>query len=316
VSPAPPSAAFAGLDIGGSKTLAVAVDRGGRLLAQHRAVTEGQGPARVLASSRLAIESVAGEAGLEAGELVCVGVGIPGSVDHREGTVRHAVNLGIGSSPFPIGALLAEAFGVDVAVENDVNAAALGAAAALGLGERASLAYLSVGTGVAAGLVVGGAIHRGAHGAAGEIGHLPLFPDGPVCECGMTGCLEAVASGSALGRIWPDGSSPGVALFRAAGRGDPRASALAREFADRLARAVLLLALTWDPSIVVLGGGAAEVGEPLVEAVREALERVAAQSRFVAGLGLPGRLRGAPSDLLGALGAVEAARRRNGHPPA
>jgi predicted NBD/HSP70 family sugar kinase len=264
----------------------------------------------VLTSAHAALRRVAGRAGVGMHELACVGVGIPGRVDHRAGTVTHAVNLGIDDRAFRIGPSLAERLRVPVAVENDVNAAALGAALAVGNGTPADLAYLSLGTGVAAGVVIGGRIHRGAHGVAGEIGHLPIFPGGPVCECGLTGCLEAVASGAAIAQQWPDGGSPAVSLFRAAAAGDPAALEVRDLLAERLARAVLLLGLTFDPTVVVLGGGVAEVGEPLVTAVRGALERLTAGSRFLGALGLPARLQGAPGDLLGALGAVEAARRR------
>jgi glucokinase len=302
----------AGLDIGGTKALAVLVDGHGAVVSRTRVGTGGAGADDVLAAARLALDRVTRRAGVSAGEIDCLGVGIPGRVDPATGVVTHAVNLGIQDRPLAIGPRLAEAFGVPVAVENDVNAAALGAA--LALGGLDDLAYLGVGTGVAAGVVIGGRIHRGAHGVAGEIGHLPLFPDGPPCECGMVGCLEAVASGAALAQRWPDGGAPAVSLFRAAAAGDAAAAGYRDELADRLARAVLLLALTVDPTVVVIGGGVAEVGPPLVEAVRASLGRLAERSRFVAALAAPERLAPAPSDLLGALGAVEVARRRMAEP--
>jgi glucokinase len=309
------SGLVAGLDIGGTKTLAVLVDPEGRLLARSRVVTGGDGTDGVLAAARLAVQSVTDRAGVAAADLGFAGVGIPGRVDPERGSVTHAVNLGIEDRAFPIGPRLADALGVPVAVENDVNVAALGTAMAIGGDRPADLAYLSVGTGVAAGVVIDGRIHRGVHGVAGEIGHLPLFPDGPQCECGMVGCLEAVASGAALAATWPDGGSPAVSLFRAAAAGDRGATGVRDALADRLARGVLLLALTFDPSVVVIGGGVADAGEALVAAVRAALDRLVARSRFLAALGLPGRLRSASGDLHGALGAVEVARRSLGSLP-
>jgi predicted NBD/HSP70 family sugar kinase len=297
----------AGLDIGGTKTLAVLVDCEGEVLARARVATGGAGTEGVLASARRALEAVTEEGGASAGDLSAAGVGIPGLVDADRGTVTHAVNLGIDGRPFAIGPRLAETLRVPVAVENDVNLAALGAAVALGEGRPADLALLSVGTGVAAGVVIDGRIHRGAHGVAGEIGHLPLADDGPRCECGGVGCLEAVASGAVLAQRWP-GEAPAVSLVRAAAAGDPDAVALRDLLADRLARALLLLALTFDPAALVIGGGVADAGEPLVAAVREALAALVRRSRFLAALGIPGRLTGSPGELVGALGAVEVAR--------
>ena len=98
------------------------------------------------------------------------------------------------------------ATGVPTLVENDVNAAAFGASMVMGC---ADLAYLSIGTGVAAGLIFDGRLRRGAHGVAGEIGHLPVDPGGPACECGQRGCLETVASGAAIARRWPSDSAAG-----------------------------------------------------------------------------------------------------------
>src|SRR6185312_9579035 len=118
--------------------------------------------------------------------------------------------------------------------------------------DDADLAYLSIGTGLAAGSVLSGRLHRGARGGAGEIGHVPVDPSGPMCPCGQRGCLEAVASGSAIARAWPIGShperraageSPAAALFRAAADGDGAARRLRAKIADHLAAAVQLLVL-------------------------------------------------------------------------
>src|SRR5262249_8607072 len=148
-----------------------------------------------------------------------------------------------------------------VVVATDVTLAALGAGAAPGC--RGDLAYLSVGTGLAAGFVLDGRIRRGAHGAAGEIGHLPVDPEGPVCECGQRGCLEVLASGAAIAARWPsdDGEITAAAsLLAAAEAGDPAARALLNEVAGHLAGAVALLAQTVDPEAVGLGGGVAQAG--------------------------------------------------------
>jgi predicted NBD/HSP70 family sugar kinase len=239
-----------------------------------------------------------------------VGIGVPGLVDPRDGGLRHAVNLDIGADPVSLREPVRRLIGGPVTVGNDVNLAALGAAEQFG--RTGSVAYLSVGTGIAAGFVFDGKVFPGVRGVAGEIGHLPVDRYGPVCECGQTGCLETMASGAVIARRWrgPDGS-PGDAagLLAAANAGDHRAIALRDEVLGHLAWAVALIAQTVDPELVVLGGGVAEAGPPLLDAMRAALRRRAAVSPMLASLDLAARVAIAPPDVsLGALGAARAAR--------
>ena len=168
------------------------------------------------------------------------------------------------------------------------------------------LVYLSIGTGLAAGLVLQGRLRRGDHGAAGEIGHVPIDPAGQTCQCGQRGCLETVASGTALAAAWPsEGVPPAQALFAAAASGDAAADEQRDRFAAGVASAVRTLSLTVDPRSVVLGGGVAQVGEPLRVAVAEALRQQAATSPFLASLDLAGRLCVVPSDYpVAAVGAA------------
>ena len=255
-----------GLDLGATKTLGVVIDAGGVVVVEERAPTR-PGPDGVVATAARVVETLR----LRTGEPLSgtVGVGVPGLVDPERGSVRHAVNLGLDGTWLPFGDLLGSRIGVPVALENDVNAAALGAADVIGVDD---LIYLSVGTGLAAGLVLGGALRRGENGAAGEIGHVPVDPSGAWCPCGQRGCLETVASGSALAAAWPsDDASPARALFAAAGAGDERAVAVRDRFAAGLAEAVRLIGLTVDARTIVLGGGVAQLGEPLRIAVATAL---------------------------------------------
>lgn len=352
----------AGLDVGGTKTLAVAVDvaavdsalgragawgaddarRGadrhrdpGRrdtrvhadgdrdpavsgpadapagVVATVRRATGVGGSAPLLASTADALTSLAAAAGVDVDGFEAVGVGVPGLVDRRAGTVRHAVNLGLDDVPVPLGAHLGDLAGAPVVLDNDVNLAAVGAAVALGC--RGDLAYLSVGTGLAAGLLLDGRIRRGAHGAAGEIGHLPIDPHGPPCECGQRGCLEAVASGTAIAARWPvsDGQgTPAASLLAAAERGDPAAVAVLADVAGHLAGAVALLAQTVDPELIVLGGGVADAGPGLLAAVQDALRARAARSPVLAAIQLADRVALVPEGVpAGALGAAVVARR-------
>jgi glucokinase len=299
-----------GLDVGGTKTLAVALDDDREVVAQVRRATV-RGPDGVLETLVAAATALADEIGEPLGALSAVGVGIPGVVDHRAGRVAHAVNLEL-REPLALGPALAHRLGLPVTVENDVNVAALGAAQLLGRADG-DLALLSIGTGLGAGLVTGGRLRRGARGAAGEIGHVPVDPAGPLCACGQRGCLETLASGAALTAAWPvEGDvSSAAAVFAAAAHGDDLAARVRDVFAGHVAAGVRLLVLTCDVETVALGGGVSQVGPPLLDAVRAALRRQAGGSAFVTSLELPDRVALVPSDVpVGAIGAALAGMRR------
>ena len=301
---------IAGIDIGGTRIRAAAVGRNGEPMVTTSLSTDARSSAGVYRSATRVLQALAAE--LDGTRFEALGVGIPGVVDHRAGTVTHAVNLGIGAVPLAIGRLLAEEFGVQVSVENDVNAAALGAFMHLADRDEVSdLAYLSIGTGIAAGIVLDGRLHRGARGVAGEIGHLPVAPDGPICGCGLRGCLEAVASGGAMERAWPprDGATPALSLLDAASNGDTAAQSLVDRLSDHLAHAVHLLAVVYDPERIVIGGGVAQAGDQLLDVIFAGIERLVAQSEFVRALDLRDRVRLSPPGPIGAIGAAAAARR-------
>jgi glucokinase len=281
-----------GIDIGGTKTDAVALALDGTVAAEHRLPT-GFGAAAVLDSAEAAVRALASSLGASPEEFATIGVGIPGAVDRASGRVAHAVNLGL--EDLDLGAELKSRLGRPVRVENDVNAAALGAWQALGGGPSDSMAYLNLGTGLAAGLVLGGRLWRGARGVAGEIGHIPVDPAGPVCPCGQRGCLELVASGSGLARAWAGGDSVRD-LHAAALGGDAEALGVWTGFVEHVAAAVRLLVLTVDPDRVVIGGGLSSLGEELLEAVRQVLRGWTASSGFLAMLDLPPRVEMLPRD--------------------
>jgi glucokinase len=173
---------------------------GGAVLRTHVSATPRGATAvvdHVASIARLALAELPGRA------VDLVGVGMPGRVDVAHGTVSSALNLGIDDAA-PVRSLLHSRLGLPVVVENDVNAAAVGAFDALGLDERASLAFVSIGTGLATGHVVDGRLLRGATGAAGELGHVPVPGAAVRCPCGQTGCLEALASGGGMLRRWDE----------------------------------------------------------------------------------------------------------------
>jgi predicted NBD/HSP70 family sugar kinase len=298
-----------GIDIGGTKTFALALDGQGVPVASARNGTATGSVPRFVDAAVQAARTVTDELGLRPSDLDAIGVGVPGQVDPVAGTVRHAVNLDLGSQPVPLATLLRHELGAPVHLENDVNVAALGAARMLTSAPN-DLAYLSVGTGIAAGIVLDGQVRRGFHGVAGEIGHLSVDPGGELCECGRHGCLELVASGAALARRWPveTGRSAAEDLFRAAAAGHAGARSIVEDVTTHLADAVVLLALTVDAGLVVLGGGVAEIGTPLLDGVRTALRRRAASVPLLDALHLDRDVVLSPAAPVGAIGAAIAAR--------
>ena len=308
-----------GIDLGGTKTEAIAMDAGGEVLARVRLPTE-RGARGVVRTIGEALGAVLAEAG--AAEASSLGIGLPGLIDPERGTVESAMNLDLhrldlvravreGVPGLAVGAALC--------IENDVNATALGAwrllsddgvrggaaAGARGGVRGETLAYLNLGTGVAAGIVRGGEIVRGDHGVAGEVGHIRVDPAGPVCVCGQRGCIESYAGGGAIALQWGrDDAYPVLAVFDAADADDPRAIALRDGLIDGVVMALQVLALAIDPDTLVLGGGVAMLGDRLADPVRDGLRRLAASSPFLASLTIAERLRLAPTDVpVAALGA-------------
>ena len=283
-----------GLDVGGTKVLGVLLDAEATVRGALRVPTE-RGVAGVVASAAEVVRRLCLVADLEPSALVGVGAGVPGLVDPLTRAVSYAVNVGVDGSGVPLGALLSQALGgVRVAVENDLNAAALGAAHVLGL--HRDLAFIALGTGMAAGLLLDGRLRRGHLGGAGEIGHIPYVVDGPRCACGQRGCLELYASGSAIDAAWPSrtGRPAPAEVFEAAAAGDAQARAIRDTFVDAVAAAVRLVVLATDVEHVLLGGGVAEVGAPLLDAVTAVLRRRADESSFLASLRIADRLQIVP----------------------
>lgn len=292
-----------GVDIGGTKTDAVVLAENGAVAHRLRLPT-GFGAAAVIGTAWAAVLRLGEAAGIEPRRFTSIGIGIPGAVDATSGRVSHAVNLGL--EHLELGAELASRLGRPVRIENDVNAAAVGAFAVLGLPQTSSMAYLNLGTGLAAGLMVRGELWRGSRGTAGEIGHIPVDPAGEVCRCGQRGCLETIASGTAVGRLWRTSDPhPAASLLAAAAAGDPAATRAAALLGKNIASAVRLLTLTVDAETVVIGGGLSALGPELIFSVREALGRTAASSPFLASLHLADRVQLVPQTVpVAAVGAA------------
>lgn len=269
-----PRGPVAGIDIGGTKIAVLIVDAGGAVLGRaSRSSSAGDQDGAAVAIVACLDEALAGT-GLSRDDLLAVGVGVPGRVDRRHGTVTLAVNLGW--HDFPLRDALEALLGRPVVVENDARAAAIGLHRRGLLGEVEDLAYLAVGTGIAAGVVLDGTLHRGARGLAGEIGHAIADRDGPICTCGQQGCLEAFASGPAIARRANAETSRDV--YEAADAGDAGAQDLVDDVGRRLAWAVHLLVMTYDVERVVIGGGVSHAGPAFAVPLQRELARMRAAS--------------------------------------
>ncbi|WP_311214854.1 MULTISPECIES: ROK family protein [unclassified Arthrobacter] len=294
-----------GVDIGGTKIEAVAIDQDCTVLHTVRRPT-GFGNEALLSSLFGVLDELRGAENLADCTVSGLGIGIPGTVNTESGYVANAVNVGVAG--VDLGNLVAAEQGLPVAVENDVNAAAIGAHYLLADASGSS-AYLNLGTGLAAGYVSNGVVVRGTSGAAGEIGHLPLGLQGEECPCGQAGCLELIASGSGIARQWRgDGQWPAVSLFEAALDGDPVAKVVQQRFFEGAATAIRILGLTYDPSAIYIGGGLNALGQPLLSGIQRELARFSAPSPFLSGLALGDRVQLVPPGLsIGSVGAAIAA---------
>jgi glucokinase len=273
------------VDIGGTNTDAVVLDDAG-VVAHSLRLPTGWGHDAVLSTATDVVRALAGAAGVETSSFASIGVGIPGAVDSEHGLVTHARNLGV--ARLDLGTLLAANLGKPVRVENDVNAAALGAFHQLGFDDSKSLAYLNLGTGLAAGLVLGGKLWRGSRGAAGEIGHILIDPAGPLDVDGQPGALEVLASGSGIASQRPGSVTD---MLAAAATGETSAIEIRRRMYDGVASAVRILILTMDIDVVVIGGGISTLGDELLDAVRSVFTAWETTSPFITSLELGTRLR-------------------------
>jgi glucokinase len=272
------------VDVGGTRIAGGLVDSGGTILASRALATDrlGRGDG-VLQNLLEFVSELLGEAGRSGVEVRGVGVGVPGVVDVRSGTIGADIQNIPEFRGLPLGPLVAEHAGRPVALDNDVNALTL-AEWMFGQGHGVrNLAVIAVGTGLGGGLLLNGALVRGAHGYAGEIGHVTVELDGRPCFCGSRGCVKAYAAGPdiaaqarELAAQEPEsvlmdlaGGDPenidAPLVFAAADRGDPAAEQVVAKAAQALGAAVAALINLCNPEMIVLGGGVMEAGGLLLD---------------------------------------------------
>ena len=251
------------------------------------------------------VDRVLVDAGIERGRVVGAGMGLPGPIDARSGTVGSSVILP-GWSGVDARNALAHRLGLPVEVDNDANLGAR-AEAAYGAGRGCTdLVYVKVASGIGAGLVLGGRLHAGAAGIAGELGHIQVTPDGAVCRCGNRGCLESVAAVPALLELLRParGDDLGMrGLVRLLEGDDPAARRVVTDAGRVLGRVLADLCNALNPQAIVVGGDLSAAGAPLFDGINESLGRyalpaVAESLRIVAGE------LGERAEVLGALALV------------
>ena len=254
------TAAAVGVDVGGTKLTACAITTDGAVVTHTRSASPVGDANGLLDEVARLVREVGHEPDLP------FGVGVPGPVD-LDGVIDLAPNLDV--VDLDVAAGLEQRVGRRPVVTNDASAALLAEQAVGAAVGHTDVVMLTVGTGVGGAVLVAGELLIGAHGFAGELGHVLAVPDGPLCGCGATGCLEAVASGSAMAaraaaavaagevsRLADVDPIDGHALDAAASAGDGLAVAIRREAAEHLGRAAASLVNVFDPSLVLLGGGA------------------------------------------------------------
>ncbi|MDX9759861.1 MAG: ROK family protein [Bacteroidota bacterium] len=277
-----------GIDVGGSSIKAVLTGGDAQVIARTQHPTLAAEPVEVtVRQMHRCIETLradAAAAGFDPASLAGIGVGMPGAIDHARGVVYHPPNLPAWEE-VPLAALLAERWGQPVRLENDANCAALGERH-FGAGRAVEdFIGLTLGTGVGSGIILGGGIYHGPHGFAGEFGHMSIDAEGPLCNCGNRGCIEAYIGIHALMRdaipaLRDDPRSPlhqrareesenivPKDLSDAAARGDATSHRILRTAGERLGVAIASAANLLDVTTFIIGGGIAAAGAPLFDGI-------------------------------------------------
>ena len=274
-----------GIDLGGTNIAAGLIDDKLNIIAQDSVKTR-RGADAIVNEMEVLAHSVCSQAGLRLSDVECAGIGSPGSIDAREGTVVYSNNLDFHN--VPLATMLSHKLDMPVRIGNDANVAALGEFHA-GAGKKAvSMILVTLGTGVGGGIVLGGRIYDGFNGMGGEVGHMAVVKDGERCTCGRGGCWEAYASATGLIRMTqnamerhPDslmtkisgemGKVSGRTAFMAARQGDAAGDAVVEEYLSYVACGTANLINLLQPAMLCFGGGVSNEGPYLIERLRPLL---------------------------------------------
>ena len=277
-----------GVDIGVTHLSLILADLSARVVSETEIPSEiSRGPENCLDEVDRHVQALLAQAGLSLQDILSTGVGVPGPIA-GDGGIVIAPPIMPGWDNFPIRSDLHKRWGCPVSLNNDAELGALGEWAYGAGREESNLIYVKVGSGVGAGLLLDNHIYRGATGTAGEIGHMTIERDGPMCDCGNRGCLEVLAGGRAIAQqarravlsrqrtqlalVEPLDKITAKDVALAAGRGDLIAQLILSEAGEYLGTAIAGLINLLNPGIVVIGGGVAQAGDLLLEPIRQAVQ--------------------------------------------
>ena len=284
----PSAGLIAAVDIGATSIDVALTTLGSELLARRGEPADVRdGPLSTLDRVKFLLSELLDEQAANARDVLAIGVGVPGPVEQASGLLT-VPPIMPGWDRFPIREAFAGEYAAPVFVDNDVNVMALGehwGGVAKGVDD---MMFVKIGTGIGSGIIIGGLLHRGTQGCAGDFGHICVDPDGPLCTCGNAGCLEALAAAPAIvlqaERCAREGESPLLmALLRekgeltmkvvgeAARRGDYCALTIIRKSGRLIGQTLASAVNVVNPSMIVIGGGVSRVGNALLAEVRSAV---------------------------------------------
>ncbi|MCR5280037.1 MAG: ROK family protein [Lachnospiraceae bacterium] len=256
---------YIGIDMGGTHS-AIALVKGLNIVDKSEFATSiSRGIDNYVDRLKEAFEEMLERNGLSHGDIISVGMGVPGSVNLDTGMVEYANNLGFNNVPFRD--MVSDALGIPVTLDNDANLAAYGEFL-LSKSHAKSFLMVTLGTGIGAGIILDGEIYRGVNFAEGEIGHMTIKYDGITCNCGRKGCFEAYASAKALVKmacdamqshpecsLWKSSKIDGKAVFAAIEQGDPVIKNVMNEYTFLLSEGLLNIINIFQPEEIAIGGG-------------------------------------------------------------
>jgi glucokinase len=286
------------LDIGGTKLAAGIFDSSNGFLGRAIILTHAEeGPDRVLERFMELAESLVRKIGLKHSQLCRIGVGCGGPLDAETGIIYSPPNLS-GWDAFPLKEKLEEHFGVSAFIDNDANAAAM-AEQLFGAGKGyKNIFYITMSTGIGSGIILDGKLYRGTNFSAGEFGHVVMARNGPRCNCGGRGCLEALASGTAIAKkarreaarkpesvlsqeLFSDAGPTAKDVVAAARRGDSLARQILSDAAVYVGLGITTAIHLLNPEIVIIGGGLSRSGRLLFDPIRQTVKERAQE--YIAG---------------------------------
>jgi len=326
---------FLGIDLGATNIAAALVDESSSIIRQASKPTLAGRPALEIIDDMVGLSlRMLGAEGLIEKDIAAIGVGIPGLVDPETGVVQLCPNLNW--RQLPLKSMLQERLSLPIYITNDANCAALAELRVGAFQGRQSAVLITLGSGIGGGVILAGKLNTGAHGAAGEIGHLVVELDGELCACGNRGCFERYASAEALVRMYStskqahsssantsmcpasantpmclvsdyqqmctSSDKPQTAreIIEAAKNGEVEAVAVFEKYACNLARGIVSIINLFDPEIIALGGGVSQAGDFLLDAVQEEI----AEHQFLKGYPIAEIVLAALGNEAGLIGAA------------